>query len=348
MTDDSQKGHFFAIDRRSWAKACDCGMNAAVAYLVLACGTGGDNRKTSWSAQAIHNYTGMAWPKGKQAIRQLIQTGLVCHSKDHTKERPSYELIPSQVNEGEIDLSGEDLIWLPNSIVKGTSKGETSPLHRLRSAGDVRALQLFFNLYHSQNLRDDGGISPTTLWKSYERRKLSEHGIYNIWAFKESAGFLRPENPAFSHYRARRARPHEADKGIEWRAITLLTDMGLLNFIPHLVESDSADAEVVHPLGMGNRWEEPIEAEIGEAARDAAASMCADWAMQNAENDDFENFCPVLRTLPNVQLIGIARLRYRPHTKMTSAWYAQLCESGKAAIEKYRKLSGSNREVKYG
>jgi hypothetical protein len=45
-------GHngFFRIDKRLWAAACDLGINPAVAYLALACGTGGDNRTTAWSA----------------------------------------------------------------------------------------------------------------------------------------------------------------------------------------------------------------------------------------------------------------------------------------------------------
>jgi hypothetical protein len=71
------RGKFFAIDRRSWAKACDCGMNEACAYQVLACGTGRDNRTTLWSCEAIHNYTGMAWSRAKDAIENLRRAQLV-------------------------------------------------------------------------------------------------------------------------------------------------------------------------------------------------------------------------------------------------------------------------------
>ena len=56
----STKG-FFRIDRRTWAKVCELGMNPAVAYLVLACGTGKDHRGTSWSVQAaVKKYTAIA------------------------------------------------------------------------------------------------------------------------------------------------------------------------------------------------------------------------------------------------------------------------------------------------
>jgi hypothetical protein len=41
---------------------------------------------------------------------------------------------------------------------------------------------------------------------------------------------------------------------------------------------------------------------------------------------------PVLRHFANVQMIGVARLRYRPHTKLTAAWWKDLHTKG----EKYR------------
>ena len=55
----SGKG-FLRIDRRTWAKVCELGMNPAVAYLVLASGTGKGHRGTSWSVQAVKKYTAIA------------------------------------------------------------------------------------------------------------------------------------------------------------------------------------------------------------------------------------------------------------------------------------------------
>lgn len=52
------RGDFFAVDRRAWAMAFDKGgVNAALAYLVMARGAGGDNRTTSWSAEAVNQRT---------------------------------------------------------------------------------------------------------------------------------------------------------------------------------------------------------------------------------------------------------------------------------------------------
>jgi hypothetical protein len=62
---------FFAIDRRAWARVCTLGLNMAVAYLVLACGTGGDNRTTKWSDQAIRKYTGLSRGRTDKAMAEL-------------------------------------------------------------------------------------------------------------------------------------------------------------------------------------------------------------------------------------------------------------------------------------
>lgn len=49
----SSKERFFAVDARSWPRVCELGMPAAVSYLVLACGSGGDQTTTRWSVDAI-------------------------------------------------------------------------------------------------------------------------------------------------------------------------------------------------------------------------------------------------------------------------------------------------------
>ena len=53
-------GHFFAVDRRTWALACQHGMNTAVVYLVLTRGSGPDQRTTSWSINAVEKYTSIS------------------------------------------------------------------------------------------------------------------------------------------------------------------------------------------------------------------------------------------------------------------------------------------------
>ena len=86
-------GEFFAIDRRAWAMACKQGLNPAVVYLLLARGTGPDQRTTSWSVNAVENYTGISRPRARDGLEKLVQAGLVRITQGGT--RPRYYLIPA-------------------------------------------------------------------------------------------------------------------------------------------------------------------------------------------------------------------------------------------------------------
>jgi hypothetical protein len=97
MTADAPlKGGFFAIDSRIWAKVTAYGMNEAVAFLVLACGTGHGNRSTSWSTSAVMKYAGVGWERAKDAIERLIAGGFIRRSESHTASKPCYELAAYQ------------------------------------------------------------------------------------------------------------------------------------------------------------------------------------------------------------------------------------------------------------
>src|SRR4051794_38333426 len=51
-----------------------------------------------------------------------------------------------------------DLIWLPNELVTGAGR-ETPPLELVRQMQDVMTLRLLIDMYHTHNLREDGGAS---------------------------------------------------------------------------------------------------------------------------------------------------------------------------------------------
>jgi hypothetical protein len=257
--------------------------------------------------------------------------GFLKFGAGHTKAWPKYELILPETAEAATE---DERIWIPNSIVMGTANREMSPIRRLRSAGDLWALRLFVDLYFHHNLRDEGGVSPAFLREQYERRRVAEHGPYIIWAFRPDKCSLSLKGPLTPH-KSRPEKGKQAHPAFE--SLELLEQMGLIAFVPHLLENDSMDAEVVHAFGRGGKSELPIETAIGEAAYAAAVEMGA-WKIEDAEREGYEYFCPVLRTLPNVRMAGIARLTYRPHTSRTSAWYARVQESGETWIECYREL----------
>ena len=214
-------GKFFAIDRRIWAKVCDCGMNESVAYLVLAAGTGPENRITSWSTTSVSKYGGIGIERAKAAIDRLIREEFIRNGDGHTRNKPRYELL--LIPEKEVDGTDER-IWLPNSIVTGTESKETPPVHRLRSAGDVWALRLFVDLYHSHNLRDDGGISPQLLCRKFDRKRIAEQGIYIVWGFKSGQRSLAWSGPFVPHHN--RSKPKGQIDHPVWQSVEPLGDVG--------------------------------------------------------------------------------------------------------------------------
>jgi hypothetical protein len=92
---DDRRGHFFAVDRRAWARVCGLGMNPAVAYLVQARGTGGDNRTTKWSTNSIEQHTGIGRSRAAAAIAELERGGLVVRLAESTPSRPKYKIAPA-------------------------------------------------------------------------------------------------------------------------------------------------------------------------------------------------------------------------------------------------------------
>lgn len=143
---ESGRGGFFAISPDTWAAACDLGMNEAVAYLVLAQGTAGNNTTTGWSAESLHKYTGIAWARGKAAIERLIQTGLLSYGQNHSPKKPRYELTSPAKAAGEryrrnlARISDEDrrVLALLTSPRSRLTKTLNASIERLVAAGLVK------------------------------------------------------------------------------------------------------------------------------------------------------------------------------------------------------------------
>ena len=335
----AKKGCFFAVDQRIWEKLPEIGMNEAVAYLVLAQGTGRNHKATSWSVNALKTYAGISWERGKAAIENLIGRGFIRCAETHTAAKPRYEIAtfdewhraeaarqpapdyferellekvqkgaqPStkphrkraesllrrgilvrdarglyRLPEPSTGGPGENLIWLPNTIVTGTTSGEESPVRRLRSAGDVWALRLFVDLYAAHNLRDDGGIAPQAIWQPFDRRLVGQQGAYTVWGFTEKTSTLQFTGPFAAHqFRQRTGKDHPV-----WESVQLLRRLGLLNFIPHIFENSSPQTEIIHPYGISGTGEEPVETEIGSAADAAARAMCLPSKLELARTRD--------------------------------------------------------------
>ena len=141
------RGEFFAIDSSAWSKVCNLGIGAAVAYLVLANGTGGDHRTTSWSAKSMEKYLRMHNRLATKMIQLLIEKGFV--RQDKSGARPRYYILPMKDAKG-ADIE-PDWIWMPNSIIESI-KGVSTPIGGIYLASDLGALKLCVELYHAQDL----------------------------------------------------------------------------------------------------------------------------------------------------------------------------------------------------
>jgi hypothetical protein len=383
-------GNFFAVDRRTFARACDLGMNAMVAYLVLGCGSDRENRHTTWSIDAIERYTGVSRSRAHKAVDALSKAKIVRVIQEGT--RPRYELAPACEIPGTLayprpDLEmfeqeavekvklgeyipkrdryfaeaaaskgwligrplgryglaptpnpGPEWVWLPNALVTGAAN-ETPPVELVRQSQDAMTLRLLVDLYYVQHLRDDGGIGRQFVWRKFERVKVGEQGEFDVWGFRHnSSTWVHWDGPTLCHLREDLTQEHRGQDF--FRRVDQLTALGLVEWVPHLFESDLPEAEILHAYGMGHSAS--LEDRLGDAAHVAGRAMVTEGQYKHACGYGADAsplwLAPVLRHIANVQMIGVGRLRYRPRTALTAAWWAELNDKGERFIQHYQNL----------
>ncbi len=308
------KTGFFAIGLAEWRQACEIGLNPAVAFLVMACGTGPDNRTTSWSANSVQEYGGIRWERAKPAIEQLMKAGLVTLAESSTKARPRYKLKIS-----------EDRIWLPKNVVIPLA-GEEPIVHRVRQIQDVMTLRLFVELYHAQNLAADGGISREVLYRKYEKEVCRDVGSMMYLGFTDAGEWVAWSTDVTKAHLGTgesRGKPF-------FDRIATLKGMGLIQEGTYLFESSSPDAEILFPVD----GPEPEERSIHAVAYEMVETNLQGGT---ALLEQHEYVIPVYRHQQSAELYGIFRMRFRAQTANTGAWYAVLKEKTGAAIAMFRR-----------
>lgn len=314
-------GDFFAVGVAQWASACDLGLKPAVALLVLARGTGRDNITTTWSAEAVFNHSGMTWRRAKEAIEALEGAGIVSVEKEGA--RPIRKIArPDDV---------EQLLWLPNELVTGAGR-EIPPVKRLREADDLDALRLLIDLYGVHDLAGDGGLPRNLVVGKFKREKICERGQFDVYGFKRDVPSAFKAGP-LARYWATSAK----EKNIVWARIELLCEMGLLERVDYLAESDTPDSELIHPLSGDS-----AACAVADAAANLAAALPGGFSY---EAEKFDYTMPVLRHLAKAAVVTVYRLKYRPRTKRTSAWFALYQESCKVFAEVYDQVAAGNFDV---
>ena len=397
---------FFAVDVGCFQYACEIGLNPAVAYLVLASGTGSDNVTTSWSVNAIENYTSISRSRARDAVQLLLKKGLIQELKRGTRPqykftswaelrgmpreatlsdrlRIVYQLIGSGteldakqkaaaselvskrlvVREGAhfviLPPPAPELAFIPNAFVCGAAR-ETPPLERLRQAQDAKALRMAVDLYHTQNLLEDEGVSRNVFYKKFNRHKYGEFRQFCLWGFERDGQISAYSNhplvashigsyPDDFQRRTEEERAHiKRDVwSAFWSCLQVIEDCGVIEWVPYLVEGDGSEAEIIHPLC----WEatDSPEYELAALAHEAAVLMArfaGTPALRDLSStkigDCLLNLAPIPRHFQNVQLLGIARLRYRAHTKITSIWFGTRISQMEQHLATYKKLIEEN------
>jgi len=300
-TTDPRSG-FFAIGQQTFHEACALGINAASAFLVLARGTGPDNATTSWSAKAVRERAAVRNRTAVEAIQALVTARLA--KKSGTVARPKYKL-----------HRDGDLIWLPNAIVDGVG-AEKPPVARIRETQDVMLLRMFIDLYSAQNLAEDGGIDPYQFQSNYSRRRVGQRGAWIVWAFS-GTGLNGHWTPITEPHRLEKPEDGENSSTVLWNRVRRLESFGLISWVPYVFDGPEGEPmyAVVPNSGI------PIEQDVYAACEEAVVQMLTDNQYEIALEKGGE-LVPVPAHVEQAQLIGIARLRYRPHTGMTKAWWA--------------------------
>lgn len=304
---ESGKSGFFAVGRDTFIKACELGVNPGTAFLVMARGSGGDNVTTSWSAEAVSKRLGVRWATANAAVKALVEAGI---TPTMESKRPTYKL----GKEG-------DLIWLPNQIVDG-AKNEVPPVLKLRQMQDAMALRLFSELYASQNLREDGGVSKDVVYRSFDRERIGQQGTQVVWYFTHKSTSFRWGPVTEPHRRTPTSKSEKADTYFAgkafWDRLGKIEAAGLIEWVPYLFEGP--EGEAIHPLAWSGM---DIERALYGACREAGAALLTRaqevWLMENRTGGWL---VPAPAYMGEVTMIGLMRLRYRPHTRMTSAWWA--------------------------
>lgn len=293
-----QHGRFFAVGADEFNAACDRGMAAASAYLVIACGTGRGQSRSRWSAQAVAKYTGMNPRTATAAIAGLEDLGLLV--RHGTRARPQYEL-----------ALGDRPIWLPNSIITAAAD-ETPAIRRLRQVRDPEVLRLFVNLYEHQNLGFDGGISPDIIREEWPIDHVdSLGGFHACKSYDPRKLTTSKQNPYFGDQ--------------WWPRWNTLQRLGLVTKSVVLFDGPLTDTD--EPGEMVFSVWGPSEEERGDMTFCRyLASRGINWLEDKLIEADGDISVAVPRYVSEPHVYGLYRMRHTARTRAASTWWARICE----------------------
>lgn len=331
--DKSIANGYFAISKELFDQACEIGLNAAISFLVISCGTTGTGSFSSWSSQAVYKYTGIRWSKADSAISSLIDAEIISNvSKDPDKPRskPRYQIHDK-------DLEDKSLIWLPNDLFKrfcykNTDEQFPNVIERILEYRDIELLRFIVLLYKHQNLLEHGGINPSVIYARYTKEFIKKMGSWNFYLF-ESDGHRRfdsyENNPIVVEMNLGSLAGDEEtpDDGHEfWRYLIMSEEIGVLEKVVYLFEDESDDAGILFPIDGPL----PHETQIKEASKDYL--LTRNYPDDNHDGDmvlgegmmetlEQGGICiPLPLRMENPIARGIYRLKHRANTQISKDW----------------------------
>ena len=227
---------------------------------------------------------------------------------------------------------------MPNELVTGAN-GERPPVKLVRQSHDVLLLRLLCDLYCAQALREDGGVSRALTRERYDCVEVGRRAQFIVWGFCPRSYAVSWTPLTRCHYRqeltAEERTRAPARASTTSAVCRILVDLGLAEWVPQLVESAAPEGEIIHPLSRGGSGS--LEDQLGH---EAALSMLTEAQREWVEGEGLW-LVPVPKHVAKVELIGTLRLLYRPQTRMTSAWWAELHQKGRRFLDDYRALTAN-------
>ena len=310
------KEGFFRISSENIGQLYKQGADALTlcAYLVIACGTGRDNATSTWSAEAVRKYVGCRPGTAKLAIEKLIEMGCIALHQERTKPgRPVYVLLNSSA-------STTQEIWLPNALVRGATDEAPYPLATLREGGDPLRVRLLLDMYAAHELLDSGGVDV----------ELIQARFNDVEALgqKNGATAFRFSDGKYSADKAL-SEPHGEHVGGSvpaafWERFRTLRSLGFIEEV--FVLLDGPGGEPLYCYG-------PTEDE--RASYQKLRAHALGFFRSRADDLPKGEVLPVPQHIKNPVLQGVLRMKFRPHTKVTSAWWAQSQQANAAYLRRF-------------
>ena len=203
------------------------------------------------------------------------------------------------------------------------------------------ALRLLVDLYHAHDLRDDGGVGRHVVQGRWEREQVGQQGEYVVWGFpNRQSQWVWWKDEVTTCHRRDNVSAKEKKQGITaasdfFRRFGTLTDLGLVEWVTYLCESEDPDAEIIHPFGCSDSLQ--LEDQIGLAAHQAGCALLTEGQCEYVDLEELR-VCPVRRHFAEAALVNIARLTYRPRTSATSQWWEEQNTNGVKCLDGYRSI----------